>query len=856
MHTHQSEGGVKSTPVKAGKYFPCAFTGHRKDSVKHCTDDCKEFGKLSVQDKYELIKQINACFVCFGDHRRQQCPNKRTCSTCGKDGHHQLLCKRETTTGGEASTSTHHLQVETASNASQTSTLALYPIQQAQVFGTRKSVSIFCDGGSNTTYITHQAADRIGAKRLSKVTLEVTTMGNVEKSYDTNLYQFSLSTSSGKKVSLNAYGMNQITGPVSNLDPAVLHKLFPDYDPLSLQRASSRVDVLLGCAYFGLHPKQEEARCGEHLSIMRGELGICLQGTHPELLENTRYDSNLAKTVHGSKVKSASYNARLDAHPEFQPLVTTVDVPVCEEEGSGQAGRSVVNVTRFCSSKEIANQVENFVRGEELATETTPQCGGCRCGKCPTVGHTYSFKEEQDLKVIQENLEYDEEGQHWVTSYPWLVDPRKLPDNRSVALATLKSTERTLSKDERWAEVYRQQMQDMLCRGVAKELSAGELEQWKGPKFYLSHLAVVNPKSPSTPVRIVFKTSQVCEGVPLNSCLAKGPDCYMNNLLGVLFRWREGRVALVRDIRKMFNSIHLKDLEQHCHRFLWRGLQTDCNPKEYVITRVNFGDTPAPAISTEAIYKSAKHFKEDSPRTAELLKNSSYVDDLIDSFPSKEQALNVAQDVQDMLKKGGFSIKSWQISGEASSRSDTEVHSITKSEEDRSRSMLKGSEDGLRVLGVGWKPKQDIINFEVNLNFTRKKKGVPTGPNLTEADIPQALPTDLTRRIVLGQMLKIYDPLGLVCPFTLLGKIYLRDTCARNLEWDDPLPDDLRASWIQFFGTLFQLEQLEFDRGLCPIDAQGELWLIILRPCLRLCSIYQVATLTWKLLVPSYYGKE
>ncbi len=43
------------------------------------------------------------------------------------------------------------------------------------------------------------------------------------------------------------------------------------------------------------------------------------------------------------------------------------------------------------------------------------------------------------------------------------------------------------------------------------------------------------------------------------------------------------------------------------------------------------GDKPAPAISTEAVYKTAELFHEDSPPAADLIKYSSYVDDLIDS---------------------------------------------------------------------------------------------------------------------------------------------------------------------------------------------------------------------------------
>lgn len=162
--------------------------------------------------------------------------------------------------------------------------------------------------------------------------------------------------------------------------------------------------------------------------------------------------------------------------------------------------------------------------------------------------------------MIQGNVEYDGVKQCWVTSYPWLVDPGTLPNNYSSALDTLKSTERTLSKDERWAETYQKQMEDMVERGVAGKLSQKVLQEWSGPKFYISHLAVVNIRSHSTPVRIVFNSSQVCQGISLNCCLAKGPDCYMNSLIGILLRWREEQVVLVGDIRKMFHSIPVEAL--------------------------------------------------------------------------------------------------------------------------------------------------------------------------------------------------------------------------------------------------------------------------------------------------------
>jgi len=97
-----------------------------------------------------------------------------------------------------------------------------------------------------------------------------------------------------------------------------------------------------------------------------------------------------------------------------------------------------------CNVAQIGKPVENFIQGEELGVAISPKCGSCKCSKCPITGHTYSFKEEQELALIRSNLRYDSYKKCWIAKYPWLIDPAALPDNYTTALATLKITERVL----------------------------------------------------------------------------------------------------------------------------------------------------------------------------------------------------------------------------------------------------------------------------------------------------------------------------------------------------------------------------------------------------------------------------
>ena len=66
-------------------------------------------------------------------------------------------------------------------------------------------------------------------------------------------------------------------------------------------------------------------------------------------------------------------------------------------------------------------KVEDFYKIEAMGVECTPKCGGCRCGHCPAGGKDYTLKEEQELKLIENNLTY--KGDHWEAQYPWIRDP-------------------------------------------------------------------------------------------------------------------------------------------------------------------------------------------------------------------------------------------------------------------------------------------------------------------------------------------------------------------------------------------------------------------------------------------------
>ena len=166
----------------------------------------------------------------------------------------------------------------------------------------------------------------------------------------------------------------------------------------------------------------------------------------------------------------------------------------------------------------------------------------------------------------------------------------------------------------------------MLSREVARKLTKDEISNYNGPVHYIAHHAVLKPTSKTTPLRIVFNSSANYIGHILNEYWSKGPDVFPNTLYGIMIRFREDIVGFMGDITKMYNSVRIRLVDQHCHRFLWRDMDSERKPDTYVITRVNMGDKPAGSIATLALRKTAEMNVDEFPVESKIIINSSYMD--------------------------------------------------------------------------------------------------------------------------------------------------------------------------------------------------------------------------------------
>ena len=222
-------------------------------------------------------------------------------------------------------------------------------------------------------------------------------------------------------------------------------------------------------------------------------------------------------------------------------------------------------------------------------------------------------------------------------------------------------------------------------------------------------------------------------------------------------RFRENEVAFIGDIKKMYHTIKTTVLDQHTHRFLWRDMVTDKAPDTYVIQRVSFGDKPSETIATMALRKKAEMGSEQFPDAAKIVKDNTYMDDIIESTPDLPTAQKLMQDIETLIIKGGFKLKEWIFSRDSSNGKMSIPNESNVATE--------------KVLGVNWDPIKDHLCFSAKPNFlsNRKRKVQKDNPNNDSKLTPP-----LTKRMILSQVNSMYDPPGLAGPFTVRAKILMR----------------------------------------------------------------------------------
>ena len=155
---------------------------------------------------------------------------------------------------------------------------------------------------------------------------------------------------------------------------------------------------------------------------------------------------------------------------------------------------------------------------------------------------------------------------------------------------------------------------------------------------------------------------------------------------------------------------------------------------------------------------------------------------------SPERALNRLKELVHLLHLGGFKLTKFV------SNSPNLADQIDGSPQSTDPKVIGSStEDSSHVLGLNWDHNNDTLVVSRGTSSTVTKS--------------------LTRRLVLNIMSKVFDPTGLVAPFSVAARLLLKDIWrVSGQHWDEELSKETLEKFLEWSVELPKLAKISIPR--------------------------------------------
>ena len=606
--------------------------------------------------------------------------------------------------------------------------LGIVPVTPGQVkSGSGKSLDTYApiDNGAEATLITKKAAKQLGLSGPIDH-MRLTSIHGQDPVLKTEEVAFSISPrnqSKSFKVT-NALSIKKLTLSERKINWPVVKREWEHIADLDLPAINSDlVTVLLGRDTRGVHDTYETRRSEDDTApeAVLTPFGCCIAGPIPTRVLHT-------------------LRTHLSIH-HVHPQASSFDL--------------------------LSKSLERFWNTESF-------------GVLPAINPNMSSEERKGLVILESTIRHN--GERYEVGLMWKSSDVKLPDNRSDAMRQFLALERRFQQDPDYAQKYHKTISEYISLGHARKIDENE-SGIPGRVWYLPHHGVTSPSKPGK-VRVVFNCSARHKGISLNDVLLTGPDL-LTSSNRVLLRFRLLPIAVMADIEKMYHQVRVIKQDQSVLRFLYRPPNSSAKVDTYVMTVHVFGSVASLTICIYALNRTSEDMRSAYPHVADLVKRNVYVDNLLHSTETEEEAIRVARDFKTLCRHGGFNVVQWM------STSRKLLATIDPSE--LAQPIKNLERDPLpieRVLGMLLDCQTDEFIFKVSVNDVN------------------------TMRDVLQSISSIYDPLGLISAVILQARVILRKCWRVKCTWDQPLPDSILESWQQWASSLDSLSQLRIPRCL------------------------------------------
>ncbi|XP_058456830.1 uncharacterized protein LOC131434192 [Malaya genurostris] len=694
--------------------------------------DCQRFLELTYDSRWTAIKEYGYCKKCLRRHNDQCTARKR----CGINGctykHHELLHNPSKNSTGSVSNNQVLPVVFAPHNTHRSnSTSVLFRIVPVTLYGIDKTIDTYAllDDGSSQTLLDQEIVDQLHLKGAKNPLWLQRTGGTCRVENNSVTVNFQISEKGQPNRRFNISGARTVSA--LNLPS----------QSLNADEMKKQFDYLAGLAL----PSYSDARPRVLIGADNAFLGNTQKSKERNSHEPVAVKTRLGWTLYGG------FSAK-----ENQSDIAQVSLHIC-------------------SCDELQQAMKNYFSLDSL--------GISKLNKT-----LLSTEDERATSLLQSLTNF--EGGRYTTGLLWKYDKVNLPDSRALALRRLQCLETRMARDPTLANTIQKKIVDYQRCGYIRKLSDQELDRPFDRIWYLPIFPVANPNKFGK-IRIVWDAAATVRGVSLNSVLLKGPD-QLSSLTDILYQFRLQRVGLCGDIREMFHQVGIREQDQHCQRFLWRNGDSNVNPDTFVMKVMTFGACCSPSSAQYVKNLNAQRFTSRFPRAVDAIIHKHYVDDLLASVETIEEAVQLAKEIHFIHAQGGFEIRNWL------SNSITVLQKMNQHQTEEKNLIFSEEMATEKILGLWWNTSTDCLTFKVN--WSRYDSSLLDGSRYP------------TKRELLRILMSIYDPLGLVANFLGYLKVLLQDVWRSGILWDEPIRCQEFKKWDLWRQALPQVETVSVNR--------------------------------------------
>lgn len=354
---------------------------------------------------------------------------------------------------------------------------------------------------------------------------------------------------------------------------------------------------------------------------------------------------------------------------------------------------------------------------------------------------------------------------------PLLTEPDCLGDSRKQARNQFLALEKRFNKNPEFKQLYSNFIQEYSNLGHLSEVSSVSDQS-----YFIPHHAVWKPSSESSAIRVVFNGSaRTSSSFSINDILMVGPQV-QDSLFNILLRFRQHAYVLSGDIEKMYRQIELQECHRDLQVILWREHTTD-DLKLLRLNTVTYGYASSSFLSTRCLWQVGEESVD--PTIKEIIQNDFLVDDLLTGSDNINDLIYIKRSVENALKANCLNLRKY--------RSNSPCVLVEAQNKQDNLTISHSS----HTLGVGWNPNEDIIHFPCAYE--------------SQTESP-------TKRSILSDSCKIFDPLGILCILSIVPKIIIQKLWVEKIDWDEPVPEVIRQDWQSFIDSLKYLHTLHIPR--------------------------------------------